>query len=168
MNILFPPGFFLRLSLALPILAIRLSPASAAEAGECPASAAEVETGPVGREDLAGRRFLLAAVDGEAFAIAGPAPTLEFLADFGVAGSVCNRFRGQGELAGGVLFVRDLILTRRFCFQPELNRLEAIVAAMLAAGAALAWSGDALILSQGGHELVYAAAGRIEPAFNGN
>jgi heat shock protein HslJ len=154
--------FFLRLSLPLLVLGIGFPPDSGGRAGECPAPRAEAETVPATREDLIGRRFSLAAIDGEAFAASGPVPTLEFLADFGVAGLACNRFRGQGELAGGVLFVRNLILTRKFCFQPELNRLEEIVAAMFEAGAALSRSGDALILSQGGHELVYTAAGRVE------
>ena len=115
-------------------------------------------------DDLLGRRFVLASVDGEDFAVGEPAqpPEIEFGEDLRIAGRVCNRFRGPAELKDGKLVAGNLISTQMMCVNGELMKLEELFHAMLRAGADITVAGDLLFLVQGGHTLVYRQATREE------
>lgn len=116
---------------------------------------------PPERKDLVHRRFVLAGVDGQTYAKTSRLPDLEFLEDFRVSGSVCNRFAGQGELSGATLTVRRMASTRMLCPDDALNELETRLAGMLQAGAEISLDGNTLTLKQGGHVLVYTAEDRV-------
>lgn len=85
-------------------------------------------------------------------------PTLDFGENAGekvpVNGQVCNRFRGAGELADGVLKA-NVLSTRMACPPGPLGELEPLLFGMLKAGAKLSSEGPYLILKQGGHTLKY-------------
>lgn len=115
----------------------------------------------VSREDLQHHRFVLSGVDGKPFSATMGAPDIEFNQDFRVAGSMCNRFMGQGELADNVLTVKQMASSKMFCPDETLNSLEAQLAEMLAAGAQVSLEGDSLTLRQGGRELTYTRKDRV-------
>lgn len=112
------------------------------------------------REDLAHSGFVLVSVDGVPFTGDTRVPEIAFSEDFRVSGSVCNRFVGQGELADGVLTVKQMASTKMLCASEELNRLEADISAILMAGARVSLTGDVLTLSRDGRVLVYKRQGR--------
>jgi heat shock protein HslJ len=120
--------------------------------------------GTLSRNDLVLQRFTLAGVDGQPFNTSGntsgPVPELSFAEDFSVSGSACNRFRGQGELSGNRLTVKVLASTKMLCFEPARNELESMLFRMLAEGADVEFSGDELVLRQGGHTLAYTRQSR--------
>lgn len=107
------------------------------------------------REDLMHRRFVLSEVDGKAFSGAERVPDIAFDENFRVYGAVCNRYMGQGELAGDVLTVRQAASTKMLCGDDELNNLETLFHQMLQAGAKIDLSDASLTLRQGGRALTY-------------
>ena len=107
------------------------------------------------RNDLLHRRFVLESVDGAAFSSSVKTPDIEFNENFRVSGQMCNRYTGQGELANGVLTVRQMASTKMLCVDQELNALEQLFGVMLREGAAIDLSGTTLTLRQGGHVLVF-------------
>lgn len=104
-------------------------------------------------EKLLHRRFVLVSVDGEPFGGGAQAPEMEFLGGLRVAGGICNRFTGQGELAGEVLKVGRMAFTRMLCADENLNRVERLFATMLREGARVAVDENTLTLTHGGHTL---------------
>lgn len=141
----------------------------AAGEGECaapgfvyltPGDLAEGEEGKtmgrVDEADLRGRKFVLAKVDGEAFAVAmGEQPFLAFGDGLLVTGSACNSFRGPGELVNGVLTVANAASTRRMCIDPNLAGFERYFHRMLQSGVVLTLEGATLTLAGGGRTLEY-------------
>ena len=107
--------------------------------------------------DLAHRRFVLASVDGVAFAPAPGAPDIEFGEGFRVYGRICNRYSGPGTLENGVLTVERMISTKMLCPDAALNEFESLFARMLRDGVQVELSGKTLTLRGGGHVLVYTA-----------
>lgn len=104
-------------------------------------------------EKLQQRRFVLVSVDGEPFEGRAQAPEMEFMEGLRVTGGICNRFTGQGELAGGVLKVGRMASTRMLCVDENLNRVERLFATMLREGARVAVDGNTLTLTHGGNTL---------------
>ena len=129
----------------------------------CCAFAAGCRAGKApGKTDLAHRRFVLENVDGKTFSSMAETPDIEFGEGFRVYGKICNRFTGQGELEGNVLFVRLMASTKMICADADLNRLENQFAQMLMAGVVLELSGNTLALRQVDHELVYTLQDRVQ------
>jgi heat shock protein HslJ len=138
-------------------------PASAmiAEASTPASAPAEKATAMVAEADLLHRRFTLISLDGEEIVAKNRErqPAIEFLEGMRIAGSGCNRFIAPGKLENGVLVAAaPFAATMMMCMEPELNRLDQVVPAMLEAGARVELAGGALILSGGGHTLVYKAS----------
>ena len=109
----------------------------------------------IARQDLLHRRFVLVSSDGKNFSARERVPSIEFNEGLRISGAVCNRFAGQGRLAGNVLFVEQLASTKMFCMDPDLNELEDLLARMLSGGAELRFDGRNLVIRQGEHELLY-------------
>ena len=109
------------------------------------------------RDELLHRRFVLTSVDGVPQAASPITPDIEFNEGFRVSGRMCNRYAGQGKLENGLLTVGQMISTKMLCTDDALNRLDGLLAAMLAAGARADLSGGTLTLRQGGHTLVFTA-----------
>lgn len=109
------------------------------------------------QKDLTHHRFVLTSVDGQAYAKTEQLPEIEFLEGFRVAGSMCNRFTGKGELSGNTLTVKQMASTKKLCIDGNLNKLEVQLARMLQAGAEISLDNGTLTLKQGGHVLVYTA-----------
>ncbi|MCL1889341.1 MAG: META domain-containing protein [Desulfovibrionaceae bacterium] len=107
------------------------------------------------QEDLLHHRFVLVSSDGKNFSAKERIPAIEFNEGLRVSGVVCNRFTGQGRLAGNVLAVDQLASTKMLCADPDLNELENLLTRMLSEGAELRIEGADLAVRQGGHELLY-------------
>ncbi|MCL1916318.1 MAG: META domain-containing protein [Desulfovibrionaceae bacterium] len=107
------------------------------------------------QEDLLHHRFVLVSSDGKNFSAKERIPAIEFNEGLRVSGVVCNRFTGQGRLAGNLLTVEQLASTKMFCADPDLNELESLLTRMLSEGAELCLEGADLAIRQGGHELLY-------------
>ncbi len=124
--------------------------------------AAETPTTPASedsalKQQLQGRSFTLASIDGQKFKSKERAPTIEFSDTFRVTGAVCNRFMGDGMLEGDTLFVKQMATTQMMCADPALNTLEHAFAVMMQEGAtvALQEKGPTLILKGKTHTLAY-------------
>ena len=107
------------------------------------------------QQDLLHHRFILVASAGKDFSAKERVPYIEFNEGLRVSGAVCNQFTGQGRLAGNVLTVEQLVSTKMFCMDPDLNELEHLLARMLSEGVELRFDGPNLMIRQGGHELLY-------------
>ena len=133
---------------------------SASVSGETP-TVLEV---PLGVKDLLHRRFVLKTADGEDFSRTERPVDLEFIQSpdtaegLQVAGRICNRYSGHGNVENGLLTVKRLMTTRMLCPDQQLNALEQLFAGMLEQGADVTFKERSLILRQGEHELVFEAA----------
>ncbi|CAI0716357.1 heat shock protein HslJ [Serratia ficaria] len=106
--------------------------------------------------DLLHHNFVLSSVDGVAVAArSGNPPNLEFGEKMHVSGAMCSRFFGQGQLADGVLTVKNLATTRMTCADAQRNRWDRTIRALLQNGAKVTLSAQRLTLSDGDHTLVY-------------
>lgn len=104
----------------------------------------------LGQKDLLHHRFILNSINGKAFSSKGHTPSIEFNEGFRVGGEICNNYRGQAELQGETLTVKEIASTRKFCADPELNKLEIDFFAMLGQGAKITLKeGKILTLSRG-------------------
>ena len=108
--------------------------------------------------DLMHRRFVLESVNGAPYKSTFRTPEIEFGENFNVYGQVCNRYRGQGKLAGNVLTVGQMATTMMMCPDEELNKLERDFGQMMQNGAKAELTGNTLILSGSGLTLVYTAS----------
>ena len=147
------------------------SPATARPAGEgANTSAPQPEEtpamleAPLGVKDLLHRRFVLKKADGKDVSRTERPVDLEFIQSpdavegLQVAGSICNRYSGNGNVENGLLTVKRLRTTRMLCPDQQLNALEQLFAGMLEQGADVTFKDRSLILRQGQHELVFEAA----------
>ena len=107
------------------------------------------------QQALLHHRFVLVSSDGRDFSAKEHVPSIEFNEGLRISGVACNRFVGQGRLAGDVLTVEQMAFTKMFCLDQELNELDSLLARMLSGGVGLRLSGQNLAIRQGGHELVY-------------
>lgn len=110
--------------------------------------------------DLMHRRFVLESVNGAPFKSEFRTPEIEFGENFRVYGQVCNRYMGQGKLAGDVLTVAQMASTMMLCPDDALNKLERDFSEMMQNGAKAEFSGNTLTLSGSGQKLVYTASDR--------
>lgn len=135
------------------------SPAPEAASPAAPGGSASGEqaSGPPAADSLAGRHFVLKSVDGVDFSGKERVPEMAFSAELRLSGGICNRFMGQGELSDGTLTVKQMASTKMLCTDEDLNRLEALFAQMLTAGAEINLEGGTLALRRDGHELLFEA-----------
>ena len=82
-----------------------------------------------------GQAYHLSKVNGKVFDVSERQPTIEFGEENRVTGVICNRFIGQGELVGGVLYVRNMASTKMLCMNQELSKLEYSMSHLLMQGA---------------------------------
>ncbi|MDL2307169.1 META domain-containing protein [Desulfovibrio sp. OttesenSCG-928-C06] len=119
---------------------------------------AKVDTGKtVGSEQLIGKDFHLAAIDGQPFEWETPL-VMHFDENMRISGNFCNRYVGQATLEDGVLTVKQMASTKMLCIKSQLNEIEQLVPGMLMNGAALSLDGGKLSIRQGEHEVVYIQA----------
>lgn len=97
-----------------------------------------------GEGEILGHTFVLARVDGEAFASEREV-FITFNRDMTVAGSVCNRFHGPFGVDGFILKA-EVASTRMLCPQENLSALENAFFQALRSGAAMVAAGDRLEL----------------------
>lgn len=114
----------------------------------------------VTQQDLLHHRFVLVSFNGKDFSAKNRVPFIEFNKGMRVSGVVCNRFTGKGLLDGSVLTVEQMISTRRFCSDPDLNELENLLTWMLSGGMELRLYEQHLFLRQDGYELLYKLSSR--------
>lgn len=100
---------------------------------------AEAAPAPVAAADLVGRKFILSTVSGKEFKAENAAlqPFIAFADDMRVNGSACNGFSGPGELADGVLTVRNAAATMKMCVDAALSQFERDFHQLLRNGAKL-------------------------------
>jgi len=104
------------------------------------------------------RRYVLESVDGKPLVSPQRQPDISFGEKLHVAGSMCNRFIGQGKLDGNVLKVDGLASTKMLCAETELNQLDQLIGEMLTAGATVEQTPQSLTLTRKPHTLVYKQA----------
>lgn len=104
------------------------------------------------------RRYVLESVDGKPIASTQRQLDISFGEKLHVAGSMCNRFMGQGKLDGNVLKVEGMASTRMLCAEPELNQLDNVISEMLNNGAAVDVQPRSLTLKNSQHTLIYKQA----------
>ena len=104
--------------------------------------------------DLLHHNFVLAEVNGQPFS-GEKKPNIQFNEGMRVSGAICNNYTGQGELAGGKLYVRQLASTKMLCFEQGLNELEFAFGNMLMNGAEISYRGNTLTLSGEGRVLKF-------------
>lgn len=108
---------------------------------------------------LTGRKFVLRAVDEEAFSVdMGRQPYIEFSQQEGglrINGSACNNFMGVAEFSGGTLRMENAASTMMLCVDPKLSDFERDFHQTLREGMAVELSGDTLVLRGGGKTFTY-------------
>jgi heat shock protein HslJ len=117
--------------------------------------AADGDAGALTLEELAGRTYYLASMDGKLFEGADT-PELRFSGEGRVTARACNRFNGTATVVNGTLTAKNAASTRMACFQPFLNELEQTLSDMLQNGARASLDGRQLTLVRNSHTLVYA------------
>jgi len=105
-------------------------------------------------EDLINHRYVLSEVNGVPF-VAEPMPVLAFAGDMHISGAFCNNFAGKAEFKGSIILAKNLVSTRKWCFDDKLNALESSFMHMLGTGMEVALSGETLTLRQGEHSFTY-------------
>ena len=109
-------------------------------------------------QQLVHHRYVLTQVDGAPLDATTRMPDISFGEDLHVAGSMCNRFMGQGELHGDVLKVKGMASTRMLCAEPHLNELDTLIGQMLGSGAQVTQTQKKLELKTSQHTLTYKLA----------
>jgi len=103
---------------------------------------------PVTAESLVHHRYEVVTMNGKPLQLQQDAPSeISFGENLVITGKACNRFRGEGRLAGNVLMVPNAIATRMFCAEEDLNKLESILFAMFNTGATITIVDNGLVLS---------------------
>lgn len=116
----------------------------------------------VSREQLQHHRFVLESVDGKPV---NPTPhplELSFGEKMTVSGNMCNRFNGQASLSDGELKVKEMVMTRMMCADPQLNALDNTLSAMLKKGAQVDLTANQLTLATADHTLSYKLADLVQ------
>lgn len=94
-------------------------------------------------EGIAGKRFVLTRVNGEAVA-AGREVFVEIGDDFKLAGRICNAFHGPAVFRNGTLSAENLASTRMLCPDGNLSRLENEIFQALRGGVSVLQVGDGM------------------------
>lgn len=101
--------------------------------------------------DLQHHNYVLVMIDGDEFEVEHNAmsPNIEFGENMYVSGLMCNNYFGLGVLKDNVLTVEQLGMSRKFCADDVLNKLDHQIGQLLETGAkvALEDDGQKLILS---------------------
>ena len=118
--------------------------------------------GAVTAKDLLHKEFALQTVNGKTFVAQGNTPTIGFLPEMQVVGSMCNRFFGAGSLKEDVLRVEHMGASMMMCPDDALNQLEMSFFKMMAAGVTLRYEDSQLTLEQGSTTLKYLFKGPIK------
>ena len=122
------------------------------------AGCAQSASDALSAKDLEHRRYVLESVDGKPLTASQRQLDISFGENLHVAGSMCNRFMGQGKLDGNVLKVDGMASTRMLCAEPELNQLDNLIGELLTTGATVAVKPQSLTLKNQQHTLVYKQA----------
>ncbi|GAA5104086.1 META domain-containing protein [Wohlfahrtiimonas larvae] len=95
-------------------------------------------------KDIQHHNYILAEIDGKTYRTAKNAmsPNISFGEKMHVSGSMCNNYFGQGELKNGVLTVKALGMTEKFCADRTLNNLDRKIGQLLSDGAKLTLDND--------------------------
>jgi Heat shock protein len=105
---------------------------------------------------LAGRKFVLRTMGGEAFEADDAAqPYIEFGQDMHVSGRACNQFSGQGRLREGRLQANRMAATLMLCVNPVLQQFEDMFHEMLRSGGNIALDGKTLRMEGNGLQLEF-------------
>lgn len=117
------------------------------------------------KEKLAHHNFVIKTVDGQPFTIKlpdgaeateMPRPNISFGEWPFAGGKVCNNYRGQVEVEGGRLFMKNAASTMMLCGDTGLSELENMFYQMMKNGVEVKFGPDnTLTLSGDGHELVF-------------
>lgn len=127
------------------------------------------ETGESLEGRLAHHRYIIKSVDGAEFILEEPEgveeggrqakPILSFGQWPFASGKICNNFRGDVEVKGNMLFMKNAASTKMFCFDDGLNSFENLFYQLMGSGLEVSFGeGNSLILKGGGHVLVFEAA----------
>ena len=137
----------------------------AASAPVDPAPAAgDEEAAPVPEglaRELAHHNFIIKSVDGKDVNFTKPdgakmdPPNMSFGQWPHVNGTICNSYRGQVEVKGDTLTVKNAASTMKLCLDQELNQLEGIFHQMLNAGVTVTMAPKTMTLTGNGHTLVF-------------
>lgn len=109
---------------------------------------------------LAHHNFIFKTFDGRELPATNPdgshrePPHLSFSQWPHANGRICNTFRGQVELDGGSLTMKNAASTMMLCIDPLINELETAFHQMLNEGVKVELAERTLTLSGGGHSLV--------------
>lgn len=110
----------------------------------------------VSEKDLAGKKFVLAKVDGQNFnPDMGEQPFIQFDQGMQIIGKACNNFRGRGILTDDVLSLPNAASTMMMCVDAKLNQYETDFYRLLSEGMEITLDGEELTLSSGDREFVY-------------
>ncbi len=115
------------------------------------------QSGAVNAKELADKTYVLQSINGVGFASRERTPEIQFDETMRVAGQVCNRFMGQGQLKDDVLIVPEMATTMMLCADPQLNDMEREFASFLRQGMKVSLQGDTLSLSNGEITYIYNA-----------
>lgn len=115
-------------------------------------------TASVQKQQLQNHRFILESMNGTNVKTDPPAPEINFAEDMTVTGTMCNHFSGKGKLSGGKLTVKSLIMTRKFCIDPQRNELDRTLDDMLREGAQVDLTEQQLTLTTAAATLIFKRA----------
>ena len=99
--------------------------------------------------ELLHHNFYLTSVNGQPYPTSAQSPRIEFNEGFRVSGQICNTFSGFGELTDNILVVKEMVSTKMFCADPNLNNLENLLTTLLQEGVTIQKQTTTLTLSRG-------------------
>lgn len=108
-------------------------------------------------ETLAGQKFILTAINGEAWQKPNP-PVIEFGEKSMLFGKICNAFRGPAQLINNTLAVKNAATTKMMCLDGELNELETRLMKTLESGAEFSIQEATVMLKMGDTTLTFSSA----------
>lgn len=115
-----------------------------------------VDASQVTEKDLAGKKFVLAKVDGKQFMPdMGEQPFIQFDLGIQISGKACNNFRGKGSLVDNVLTMPNAASTMMMCGDAKLNQYESDFHRLLREGAEVTLEDGELTLTGDDREFVY-------------
>lgn len=146
-----------------------VQPEATPAAGEETEAAADAPAVPLDAEALQGKlahhNFVISLVDGQEFVVklpegaegqTRPRPNISFGEWPFAGGKICNNYRGQVEVEGGKLFLKNAASTMMLCGDSGLNELESLLYQMLEKGVEVSFGEDgSLTLTGDEHELTF-------------
>lgn len=141
-----------------PATAAQSEPAPAVQPEPAPSAGSEPASGL--QADLAHHNFIFKNFDGRELANTNPdgsrrePPHLSFSQWPQANGKICNSFRGQVELEGRTLTMKNAASTMMLCVDATINELESTFHQMMSAGVSVELKQRVLTLTGGGHTVV--------------